>query len=60
MTYEVTVQHTVSRTLWVEAKSEDEARDSIEELMCRDSNFWDEDVNDIFFDEEWFVSEVNK
>lgn len=60
MKYEVIVQHTVSRTLWVEAQSEDEAQDSVEELMCHDSNFWDEDYNDIDFFEDWFINEVKR
>lgn len=65
--YSVTVQHVYSKTVYVTAGSEDDARDAVEQLMCEDKYFWDSDYynpecpeqdNGVLFEEDWFIEEA--
>lgn len=56
--FDVTVQQTVSKIVNVEANSEEEARDIVEQIMCEDENFWNEDSYGYDFIEDWFIEEA--
>ena len=59
-TYKVMVQTVYTKAVYIEATSEDEARDYVEGLACTDDTFleYKEDDDSWYFEEDWFVEEA--